>query len=65
VLGIVAGGIGLLSPTTAAGALLLLISAYAIVAGVLMIWAGFKLREQIEREWRCGCWVGCRCCSAC
>ena len=35
----------------AAGALLLLISAYAIVAGVLMIWAGFKLREQIEREW--------------
>jgi len=51
VLGIVAGGIGLLSPTTAAGALLLLISAYAIVAGVLMIWAGFKLREHIEREW--------------
>jgi uncharacterized membrane protein HdeD (DUF308 family) len=49
-LGIVAGGIGLVSPATAAGALLLLIAAYAITAGVLMIWAGFKLREEIERE---------------
>jgi uncharacterized membrane protein HdeD (DUF308 family) len=29
----------------------LLISAYAIAAGVLMIWAGFKLRAEIEREW--------------
>ena len=50
-LGVVAGAIGLLSPATAAGALLLLISAYAIVTGVLMIWAGFKLRTEIEREW--------------
>ena len=48
---IVAGAIGLLSPSTAAGALLLLISAYAIAAGVLMIWAGIKLRAEIEREW--------------
>ncbi|HTN50260.1 MAG TPA: DUF308 domain-containing protein [Burkholderiaceae bacterium] len=50
-LGIVAGGIGLASPATAAGALLLLIAAYAISAGVLMIWAGIKLRAEIEREW--------------
>jgi uncharacterized membrane protein HdeD (DUF308 family) len=50
-LGVVAGAIGLLSPSVAAGALLLLISAYAIAAGVLMIWAGFKLRAEIEREW--------------
>jgi len=50
-LGVVAGAIGLLSPSAAAGALLLLISAYAIAAGVLMIWAGFKLRVEIEREW--------------
>jgi len=51
VLGVIAGGIGLLAPAVAAGALLLLISAYAIFAGVLMIWAGFKLRAEIEREW--------------
>jgi uncharacterized membrane protein HdeD (DUF308 family) len=50
-LGVVAGAIGLLSPGTAAGALLLLISGYAIAAGVLMIWAGFKLRAEIEHEW--------------
>jgi len=51
VLGVIAGGIGLLYPAAAAGALLLLISAYAIAAGVLMIWAGVKLRAEIEREW--------------
>jgi uncharacterized membrane protein HdeD (DUF308 family) len=51
VLGVVAGGIGLLSPGTAVGALLLLISAYAIATGALMIWAGIKLRAEIEREW--------------
>lgn len=50
-LGIVAGAIGLLSPPTALGALLLLISAYAIAVGVLMIWAGFKLRQEIRHEW--------------
>ena len=50
-LGVVAGAIGLLSPGTAAGALLLLISAYAIAAGVLLIWAGFKLRTEIDHEW--------------
>jgi uncharacterized membrane protein HdeD (DUF308 family) len=50
-LGLVAGAIGLLSPATAAGALLLLISAYAIAAGVLLIWAGIKLRSEIAHEW--------------
>jgi len=50
-LGVVAGAIGLLSPATAAGALLLLISAYAIAVGVLLIWAGIKLRSEIAREW--------------
>lgn len=50
-LGIVAGGIGLLSPPTALSALLLLISAYAMAIGVLMIWAGWKLRQEIRHEW--------------
>lgn len=50
-LGIAAGGIGLLSPPTALGALLLLISAYAVAIGVLMIWAGWKVRQEIRHEW--------------
>jgi uncharacterized membrane protein HdeD (DUF308 family) len=50
-LGIVAGGIGLVSPPTALGALMLLIAAYAMATGVLLIWAGFKLREEISHEW--------------
>lgn len=50
-LGVVAGGIGLLSPPTALGALLLLMSAYAIAIGVLMIVAGWKLRQEIRHEW--------------
>lgn len=51
VLGVVAGSIGLLSPETAVGALLLLISAYAIATGILTIWAGIRLRAEIEHEW--------------
>lgn len=50
-LGIVAGAIGLMNPGVAAGALLLLISAYAIAIGVLTIWAGFRLRKEIDNEW--------------
>lgn len=50
-LGIVAGLIGLFSPPTALGALLLLISAYAVAMGVLMIWAGWKMRQEIKHEW--------------
>jgi len=51
ILGIVAGAIGLRQPEVAAGALLLLISAYAIAIGVLTIWAGFRLRKEISNEW--------------
>jgi uncharacterized membrane protein HdeD (DUF308 family) len=51
VLGIGAGLIGLVSPPTALGALLLLISAYAVAMGVLMIWAGWKMRQEIRHEW--------------
>jgi len=51
ILGIVAGAIGLMNPGVAAGALLLLISAYAIAIGVLTIWAGFRLRKEISNEW--------------
>lgn len=50
-LGIVGGAIGLYSPPTALGALMLLIAAYAVASGVLMIWAGFKLRQEISHEW--------------
>ncbi len=50
-LGIVAGAIGLMNPGVAAGALLLLISAYAIAVGVLTIWAGIRLRKEISNEW--------------
>lgn len=51
VLGIVAGAIGLALPAAAAGALLLLIACYALAAGVLLIWAGIKLRHEIKGEW--------------
>jgi uncharacterized membrane protein HdeD (DUF308 family) len=51
ILGVAAGSIGLLSPKTAVGALLLLISAYAIATGLLTIWAGIRLRAEIEHEW--------------
>jgi uncharacterized membrane protein HdeD (DUF308 family) len=50
VLGVIAGGIDCWHRRWRR-VLLLLISAYAIFAGVLMIWAGFKLRAEIEREW--------------
>lgn len=51
VLGIVAGIIGLLLPAAAAGALLLLIAAYAIATGVTLIWIGIKMRNEIKGEW--------------
>lgn len=50
-LGIVAGVIGLLLPAAAAGALLLLIAAYAIATGLTLIWIGIKLRNEIKGEW--------------
>ncbi|MFN9478106.1 MAG: HdeD family acid-resistance protein [Betaproteobacteria bacterium] len=50
-LGTVAGAIGLWLPAAAAGALLLLIACYALAAGVLLVWAGIKLRHEIKGEW--------------
>jgi uncharacterized membrane protein HdeD (DUF308 family) len=50
-LGVVAGAVGLAMPGAAAGALLLLIASYAMAAGVLLIWAGAKLRKEIDGEW--------------
>jgi uncharacterized membrane protein HdeD (DUF308 family) len=51
VLGVAAGAVGLWLPAAAAGALLLLIACYALAAGVLLIWAGIKLRHEIKGEW--------------
>jgi uncharacterized membrane protein HdeD (DUF308 family) len=48
--GIVAGLVALVLPDVAAGALLLLISAWAIVTGVIEIVAAIRLREQISGE---------------
>jgi uncharacterized membrane protein HdeD (DUF308 family) len=48
--GIVAGLIALVLPDVAAGALLLLISAWAIVTGVIEIVSAIRLREQITGE---------------
>jgi uncharacterized membrane protein HdeD (DUF308 family) len=51
VLGIAAGVIGLVSPAAAAAAIALLLAAYALATGVLLIWAGIKLRKEITGEW--------------
>jgi uncharacterized membrane protein HdeD (DUF308 family) len=48
--GIVAGLIALVLPDVAAGALLVLISAWAIVTGIIEIIAAIRLREQITGE---------------
>jgi len=48
--GIVAGLLALAFPALAAGALLLLISAWAIVSGVIEIVMAIRLREQITGE---------------
>jgi uncharacterized membrane protein HdeD (DUF308 family) len=50
VAGILAGLVALALPDVAAGALLLLISAWAIVTGVFEIVAAVRLREQISGE---------------
>ena len=51
ILGVVAGAIGLIAPGAAAAALALLLAAYAIATGLLMIWMGVKLRKEITGEW--------------
>jgi uncharacterized membrane protein HdeD (DUF308 family) len=54
IIGIVAGVLALLFPVFAAGALVLIIAAWAIVTGVFEIVAAIRLREQIRGEF----WLG-------
>ncbi len=51
ILGVVAGAIGLFAPDAAAAAMVLLLAAYSIATGALMIWMGVKLRKEITGEW--------------
>jgi uncharacterized membrane protein HdeD (DUF308 family) len=51
---IVAGLIALLFPAFAAGVLVIIIAAWAIVTGGFQIWAAIRLRDQIEGEF----WLG-------
>jgi uncharacterized membrane protein HdeD (DUF308 family) len=51
ILGVVVGAIGLLAPGAAAAALVLLLAAYSIATGVLMVWMGVRLRKEITGEW--------------
>lgn len=54
IVGIVAGVFAFLFPVAAAGALILIIAAWAIVTGVFEIVAAIRLREQIKGEF----WLG-------
>ena len=54
VIGIFAGVLALLFPVFAAGALVLIIAAWAIVTGIFEIVAAIRLREQIRGEF----WLG-------
>ena len=54
IVGIVAGVFAFLFPVLAAGALILIIAAWAIVTGVFEIVAAIRLREQIRGEF----WLG-------
>ncbi len=51
ILGVVAGAIGLLAPAAAAAVMVVLLAAYSIATGILMIWMGVKLRKEITGEW--------------
>ncbi len=51
VLGVIAGAIGLFAPGAAAAALVLLLAAYAIVTGIMLVWIGIKVRKEITGEW--------------
>jgi uncharacterized membrane protein HdeD (DUF308 family) len=53
-LGIVAGAVALAWPGITALALLYVIAAWAVVTGMLEIWAAISLRKQIEGEWLLG-----------
>ena len=51
ILGVIAGALGLFAPAAAAAAMVLLLAAYAIVTGVMLIWIGIKVRKEITGEW--------------
>jgi uncharacterized membrane protein HdeD (DUF308 family) len=50
-IGILAGLVALFSPAVAAAALLIVIAAWAITAGLLQIWGALKLRKELPNEW--------------
>jgi uncharacterized membrane protein HdeD (DUF308 family) len=54
IVGIIAGVFAFLFPVAAAGALILIIAAWAIVTGAFEIMAAIRLREQIKGEF----WLG-------
>lgn len=54
IVSIAAGVIALLFPVYAAGILVILIAAWAILTGVFEIWTAIRLREQIKGEF----WLG-------
>jgi Uncharacterized conserved protein len=54
ILGILAGVIALVSPAAVAIAFLMLVAAWAILTGILEIWAAIRLRKEIEGEWLLG-----------
>ena len=51
ILGVAAGGYAMLQPEAAALALLLIVAAYAILSGITLVVAGWKLRAEITGEW--------------
>lgn len=50
-LGVVAGLAALIFPAAAAGALVLVIAAWAIATGIAQIWGAIRLRKELEKEW--------------
>ena len=51
VLGVVAGGYALLNPLVSMKAFILLVAFEAIMAGVLLVMLGYKVRAATDREW--------------
>ena len=54
IVGIVAGVFALIFPILAAGALVFIIAAWAIISGIFQVVAAIRLREQIQGEF----WLG-------